>query len=239
MKKFESVEVTQGNTTGKAGISSLPFRGGFYKSGNDGDFGVAFTPHGEPSLRTYKNSKHSKKNLMKKMKKFKQFVKENVETADEVEVIDFQFYDPFDGNMRIRINGKIKPEHFKVYDYGNIGFDGFYSEEIYNKLVNIVYSYLKDGIVKDNVEQYYEDILDDIQDSYNELTEDACATMGNSGGMGAVASAQPSSTPGDVAGSTPGSGDVGSKVLGPYAKSPARWFNEKKKKRKKKIIGKL
>lgn len=39
----------------------------------------------------------------------------------------------------------------------------------------------------------------------------------SSGGMGAIISAQPSSTPGDVAGSTVGSGDIGS-GLGVYTK---------------------
>ena len=41
----------------------------------------------------------------------------------------------------------------------------------------------------------------------------ASATLGSTGGMGAITSAQPSSIPGDVAGSTIGSGDIG-RVLG-------------------------
>lgn len=47
----------------------------------------------------------------------------------------------------------------------------------------------------------------------NKLDEDggvACATGGNTSGMGAVVTSQPSSIPGDVAGATTGSGDVGS-----------------------------
>lgn len=58
------------------------------------------------------------------------------------------------------------------------------------------------------------------------FNEDATATMGNTGGMGAVVAAQPSSTPGDVAGSTPGSGDIGHGI-GVYTKS----MQKKKKKR--------
>jgi len=63
------------------------------------------------------------------------------------------------------------------------------------------------------------------------LVEDACATMGNTGGMGAVSAAQPSGTPGDVAGSTPGSGDIG-QLLGTYMKTP---LNMKKRKGKHKM----
>jgi hypothetical protein len=44
------------------------------------------------------------------------------------------------------------------------------------------------------------------------LNEDgvACATGGNTSGMGAVVTSQPSSIPGDVSGATTGSGDIGS-----------------------------
>jgi len=63
------------------------------------------------------------------------------------------------------------------------------------------------------------------------IIEDATATMGNTGGMGAVVSAQPSGTPGDVAGSTPGSGDIG-QLLGTYTKPQ---LNLKKKKSKHKM----
>ena len=65
------------------------------------------------------------------------------------------------------------------------------------------------------------------------LSEDACATMGNTGGMGAVVSAQPSSTPGDVAGGTKGSGDIGSKFGSPAMKSPPNLKKGKKGKMKK------
>jgi hypothetical protein len=47
-------------------------------------------------------------------------------------------------------------------------------------------------------------------DQYFKINEDgvATSTLGNTGGMGAVVAPQPSSIPGDVAGSTPGSGDL-------------------------------
>lgn len=63
----------------------------------------------------------------------------------------------------------------------------------------------------------------------NTLKEDANATAGNTGGMGDVSAANPSSTPGDVAGSTTGSGDIGHS-FGTYMKSAP---NFKKKKMKK------
>lgn len=72
MKIFES-EVSTGNASGKAGVPSIPFGRGFYQSGNNGAFGTAFTPSGEPSATTYKSMKHSKKNLKKKMKHLKTF----------------------------------------------------------------------------------------------------------------------------------------------------------------------
>ena len=65
----------------------------------------------------------------------------------------------------------------------------------------------------------------------NFIKEDA-ATMGNSGGMGAVVSAQPSSIPGDVAGSTIGSGDIGTS-LGTYSKIAANPIGQKLIKKKK------
>lgn len=136
MKRFES-EVSSGNASGKAGVASLPFGRGFYQSGgNNGSFGIGFTPSSEPNFKTYKSMKHSKKNLKKKMKKFEEF-----------------------------------------------------------------------------------------------MIEDATATLGNTGGMGAVVAAQPSSTPGDVAGSTPGSGDIG-QTLGTYTKSAPNLKKDKKKKMK-------
>jgi len=60
------------------------------------------------------------------------------------------------------------------------------------------------------------------------IIEDATATMGNTGGMGAVVSAQPSGTPGDVAGSTPGSGDIG-QLLGTYMKPQLKMKRKKGK----------
>ena len=60
----------------------------------------------------------------------------------------------------------------------------------------------------------------------------AVATLGNTGGMGNVVAPQPSSTPGDVAGSTKGSGDISSS-LGTYTKTTTQ-LNKKKKKTKNK-----
>lgn len=129
-KIYES-EVSTGNAGGKAGVSSIPFGRGFFQSGyNNGEFGIQFTPTGEPVFQTYKSMKHSKDNLKKKKKKMKKF------------------------------------EEF--------------------------------------------------------LNEDAVATMGNTGGMGPVVSAQPSSTPGDVTGGTKGSGDIGSAPAGAFMKSPVK-----------------
>lgn len=74
--KINESEVSSGNASGKAGIASLPFGRGYYSSGgNNGAPGIAFTPSGEPSYKTYKSMKHSKKNLKKrKMKKFEEFI---------------------------------------------------------------------------------------------------------------------------------------------------------------------
>ena len=58
----------------------------------------------------------------------------------------------------------------------------------------------------------------------------AMTTLGNTGGMGNVVAPQPSATPGDVAGSTKGSGDLPA-TAGTYTKS-----NFKKRKKKKKRI---
>jgi len=66
---------------------------------------------------------------------------------------------------------------------------------------------------------------------FDRFFEDATATLGNTGGMGSVSSAQPSSVPGDVQGGTKGSGDVG-QVLGTYTKKSA---NLKKRRRIKKV----
>jgi len=62
------------------------------------------------------------------------------------------------------------------------------------------------------------------------IKEDATATLGNSNGMGNVVSANPSSTPGDVADSSIGSGDIG-QTLGTFSKDTTK----KKKFSKKKI----
>jgi len=73
-------------------------------------------------------------------------------------------------------------------------------------------------------------------EEFSKLNEDeggggvSSSTLGNTGGMGAIVSAQPSSIPGDVAGSTIGSGDISRTTLGPYSKTPQR--NRKKKKKK-------
>ena len=64
------------------------------------------------------------------------------------------------------------------------------------------------------------------------LKEDA--TLGNTGGMGNVVSAIPSSTPGDVAGSIPGSGDIG-QGLGTFTNiATFKKFNKTKNKKIKK-----
>jgi len=49
----------------------------------------------------------------------------------------------------------------------------------------------------------------------------AYATLGNTSGMGPIRAAQPSGIPGDVAGSTKGSGDISKGFLGPFTKSGA------------------
>lgn len=59
----------------------------------------------------------------------------------------------------------------------------------------------------------------------------AMATLGNTGGMGAVVAPQPSSSPGDVAGSTKGSGDLPAYDMGKKFDFP---FKSKKKSKKKK-----
>ena len=68
------------------------------------------------------------------------------------------------------------------------------------------------------------------QATYGGDSGTAFATNSNTAGMGAIKSSQPSDTPGDVAGSTPGSGDIGGIAFGTFTKTPAG----KKKKRKKK-----
>lgn len=78
--------------------------------------------------------------------------------------------------------------------------------------------------VKQSVKQTIKSFM-----SKNIIKEDANATAGNTGGMGNVVAANPSSTPGDVAGSTIGSGDIGHS-FGTYMKTAP---NLKKKKMKK------
>jgi hypothetical protein len=67
----------------------------------------------------------------------------------------------------------------------------------------------------------------------NFLLEDgcACATAGSGDGMGAVVAPQPSSIPGDVAGSTPGSGDLPAYDRGKYFGSRPQPINKKRKKK--------
>jgi hypothetical protein len=62
----------------------------------------------------------------------------------------------------------------------------------------------------------------------------------SSNGMGAIRSSQPSPTPGDVKGSTEGSGDIGS-VLGTFSKQPAspRGNFRKRTKKQKDAVSKL
>lgn len=75
-------------------------------------------------------------------------------------------------------------------------------------------------------------------EEFNRLNEDdggggvAGATLGNTGGMGAIVSAQPSSIPGDVAGGTKGSGDIG-QPLGIFTKQPSGTQPIKRKKNRK------
>jgi hypothetical protein len=245
MKKFEGVEVFQPSSSGKGGGASLPFNKGYYQSGNSGGFGIQFTPNGEPNFRTYKSMKHSKKNIKRKMKKFKEYIKEynitNPVSYNEIQVIDVFFYDEFNGFIRFIGDGKNLRDHFKIYNYGNIATDNFYEEELYHQLVAHIYENIPEGELKDAVRDYYEltPLPEDTHDvaSLNdedienlELTEDACATMGNTGDMGAIVSAQPSSTPGSVNSidSLSGSGDIG-QVLGTYTKPVLKNRKNKKK----------
>jgi hypothetical protein len=62
----------------------------------------------------------------------------------------------------------------------------------------------------------------------------AFATNSSINGMGAIKSSQPSPIPGDVAGSTSGSGDIGS-VLGTFTKQPAGGIDKKRKKKGEKV----
>ena len=71
MKKFESVEVFQPSSSGKAGTPSIPFNKGYHQSGgNNGSPGIQFTPSGEEaSFKNYKSMKHSKKKSKKENEK--------------------------------------------------------------------------------------------------------------------------------------------------------------------------
>lgn len=65
------------------------------------------------------------------------------------------------------------------------------------------------------------------------MKEDATATMENTNGMGAVISSNPSSSPGDVADSSIGSGDIG-QTLGAYTKKSTLDLKKRRKKKKRK-----
>lgn len=81
---------------------------------------------------------------------------------------------------------------------------------------------VKEKIKKMNIMKKYKDF---------KANEDACATLGNTGGMGAIVASQPSGTPGDVQGSAAGSGDVG-QTLGTYTKPALNLKKDKKKKKR-------
>lgn len=100
--------------------------------------------------------------------------------------------------------------------------------------------------VKNEYKKFFPDndvpkVLESSVMKFNEYIKEndggvANATLGNTGGMGNVVAPQPSSIPGDVAGSTPGSGDIPAYDMGnrfdfPYKK---RKKSKKKKKNKKK-----
>jgi hypothetical protein len=72
-----------------------------------------------------------------------------------------------------------------------------------------------------------------FQQFLNEDGGTAMATAGNTGGMGAVTAPQASSTPGDVAGSTAGSGDLPAYDMGTHF-GPAKTNKKKKKSKSKK-----
>jgi len=70
-KKFlEHVEVTPNNTSGSAGdTSSTRDQGGYMVSGNDGNFGIQFTPRGtNDKSKSYKNKKMKDKKFKKNKK---------------------------------------------------------------------------------------------------------------------------------------------------------------------------
>ena len=228
MKILKESEVSSGDASGKAGVASLPFNKGYYSSGNNGSPGIEFTPKGEPSFKTYKSMKHSKKNVKEKrekMKKFREFAKESV-NYENLEIRGINFIDDNEGYVKIEMDGKQKMEHFSINHAGYVHFQLFHPEQNYYQLVQYVYEQMPECNLKTKVLDNYEEVF-----QLETLTEEASATMGNTGGMGAVVSAQPSSTPGDVAGGTKGSGDIG-QTLGTYTKPGIKMKKDKKKKRK-------
>jgi hypothetical protein len=107
------------------------------------------------------------------------------------------------------------------------------TERIYNKKGEIIDNLYK--IKNENMIKNWEE--------FSKLNEDgegggdsgggiSSSSLGNTSGMGAIVSAQPSSIPGNVQGSTKGSGDISRTTLGPYSKTPQRSKNKRKKKKK-------
>jgi hypothetical protein len=68
-------------------------------------------------------------------------------------------------------------------------------------------------------------------EGYNNLTEDAMATAGNTGGMGAVVAPSVGSIPGECG--SKGSGDLACELGSTCSKIGASGFNPTKKKKKK------
>lgn len=81
-KIFEEQEVSSGNATGQGGGASLPFGRGYYHVGNNGEFGIGFTPSSEKRIKSYKKSLHSKKEFLEKKKK-KELLKKAKENENE------------------------------------------------------------------------------------------------------------------------------------------------------------
>lgn len=90
---------------------------------------------------------------------------------------------------------------------------------------------------KEKVDEKINELIKTFND-FLKINEDgdgggtAYTTLGNSSGMGDVVAPQPSSIPGDVAGSTPGSGD-----LPAYDKKTKKPKNSKKSNKKKRHTG--
>lgn len=116
------------------------------------------------------------------------------------------------------------------------------------KKMKKIKDFVKENIEIDNFTARYYDNYDDEEPAANEddlnefspknkkiqMYEDACVTAGNSNGMGNVVAANPSSTPGDVAGSTIGSGDIG-QTLGVYTKPTLKLKKKKKSKKESRV----